>query len=65
MGVNLYQMAVYSVPVVFSGIAVTGPGLAVFMNSLEDRVAYTISESGITRNPILPPPSIICVDVAL
>ena len=43
-------------PVVFVGIAGAGPGLAIVMNNITDRVMYTVGEMVITRNPSLPPP---------
>ena len=43
-------------PVVIFGISGAGPGLAIFMNNIADRVMYTVGEMVITRNPSLPPP---------
>ena len=58
-------MAVCSMLVVFVGVAGAGPGLAGFMNDVEDRVAYTVGDTVSVRNPILPPPSVVCIDDAL
>ena len=53
------------IPVEFFGINGTGPGLADLVRDVVDRVAYTVGKTMSTRKPSLPPPSVVCIKVAL
>ena len=55
--VNFYRMAVWLMPVALGGVVGVGLGLGGL-----DRVMYTVSEMMSARKPILPPPSVICIN---
>ena len=50
-------MAVWLMPVALGGVVGVGLGLGGL-----DRVMYTVSEMMSARKPILPPPSVICIN---